>query len=162
MRLDVSRMEPRRRKPAVMIYAFSMTIAASHTLRTLGNSDLQITPIGLGAWAIGGGDWKYGWGPQDDNDSIAAIHRALDLGINWIDTAAVYGLGHSEEIVGRAVKSSAHKPYIFTKCSRLWNADGSIYSNLNPASLTERVACLVAPAAGGDRRFVSIPLARSR
>jgi aryl-alcohol dehydrogenase-like predicted oxidoreductase len=132
-------MEPRRRKPAVMIYAFSMTIAASHTLRTLGNSDLQITPIGLGAWAIGGGDWKYGWGPQDDNDSIAAIHRALDLGINWIDTAAVYGLGHSEEIVGRAVKSSAHKPYIFTKCSRLWNADGSIYSNLNPASLTNEL-----------------------
>ena len=100
-----------------MIYAFAMTTTASHTLRTLGNSDLQITPIGFGAWAIGGGDWQYGWGPQDDNDSIAAIHRALDLGINWIDTAAVYGLGHSEEIVGRAVKSSAHKPYIFTKCS---------------------------------------------
>jgi aryl-alcohol dehydrogenase-like predicted oxidoreductase len=122
-----------------MIYAFSMTIPASHTLRTLGNSDLQITPIGLGAWAIGGADWKYGWGPQDDNDSIAAIHRALDLGINWIDTAAVYGLGHSEEIVGRAVKSSARKPYIFTKCSRPWNPDGSIYSSLNPASLTNEL-----------------------
>jgi aryl-alcohol dehydrogenase-like predicted oxidoreductase len=122
-----------------MIYAFSMTIPASHTLRTLGNSDLQITPIGLGAWAIGGADWKYGWGPQDDNDSIAAIHRALDRGINWIDTAAVYGLGHSEEIVGRAVKSSAHKPYIFTKCSRPWNPDGSIYSSLNPASLTNEL-----------------------
>ncbi len=122
-----------------MIYAFAMTIPASPSLRTLGNSDLELTPIGFGAWAIGGGDWKYGWGPQDDNDSIAAIHGALDLGINWIDTAAVYGLGHSEEIVGRAVKSSAHKPYIFTKCSRLWNPDGSIYSSLDPASLTNEL-----------------------
>ena len=87
----------RRPRAAVMIYAFAMTTTASHTLRTLGNSDLQLTPIGFGAWAIGGGDWQYAWGPQDDNDSIAAIHRALDLGINWIDTAAVYGLGHSEE-----------------------------------------------------------------
>jgi len=122
-----------------MIYAFSMTTTASHTLRTLGNSDLQITPIGFGAWAIGGGDWQYGWGPQDDNDSVAAIHRALDLGINWIDTAAVYGLGHSEEIVGRAVKSSAHKPYIFTKCSMRWHADRSIYNSLKAASLAEEV-----------------------
>jgi aryl-alcohol dehydrogenase-like predicted oxidoreductase len=116
-----------------------MTTAASHTLRTLGNSDLQITPIGFGAWAIGGGDWQYGWGPQDDNDSIAAIHRALDLGINWIDTAAVYGLGHSEEVVGRAVKSSTHKPYIFTKCSMRWHADRSIYNSLKTASLAEEV-----------------------
>jgi aryl-alcohol dehydrogenase-like predicted oxidoreductase len=122
-----------------MIYAFAMTTAASHTLRTLGNSDLQITPIGFGAWAIGGGDWQYGWGPQDDNDSIAAIHRALDLGINWIDTAAVYGLGHSEEVVGRAVKSSTHKPYIFTKCSMRWHADRSIYNSLKTASLAEEV-----------------------
>ena len=116
-----------------------MTIAASHTLRTLGNSDLQITPIGFGAWAIGGGEWQYGWGPQDDNDSIAAIHRALDLGINWIDTAAVYGLGHSEEVVGRAVKSSPHKPYIFTKCSMRWHGDRSIYNSLKAASLAEEV-----------------------
>ena len=79
-----------------------MTTSASQSisLRTLGNSDLQITPIGFGAWAVGGGDWQYSWGPQDDNDSIAAIHRALDLGVNWIDTAAIYGLGHSEEVVG--------------------------------------------------------------
>jgi hypothetical protein len=112
-----------------------MTPAASPTLRTLGNSDLHITPIGFGAWAIGGGDWQYGWGAQDDDDSIAAIHRALDLGINWIDTAAVYGLGHSEEMVGRAVKSSAHKPYIFTKCSMRWHADRSIYNS------QDRVAC---------------------
>jgi aryl-alcohol dehydrogenase-like predicted oxidoreductase len=118
------------------IYPLDMsTLAASATLRRLGNSDLELTPIGLGAWAIGGADWQYSWGPQDDNDSIEAIHRALDLGVNWIDTAAVYGLGHSEEIVGRAVKSSAHTPYIFTKCSRLWNDDGSIYSELSPASL---------------------------
>jgi aryl-alcohol dehydrogenase-like predicted oxidoreductase len=104
-------------------------------LRTLGNSDLHLTSIGFGAWAIGGGDWKFAWGPQDDNESIAAIRRALDLGINWIDTAAVYGFGHSEEIVARAVKGSSHKPCIFTKCSRRWNSDGSIYSALKPDSL---------------------------
>jgi aryl-alcohol dehydrogenase-like predicted oxidoreductase len=116
-----------------------MTQTSSHALRILGNSDLQLTAIGLGAWAIGGSDWQYAWGPQDDKDSIEAIHRALDLGINWIDTAAVYGLGHSEEVVGRAVKPSSHKPYIFTKCSRLWNSDGSIYSSLSPASLASEL-----------------------
>ena len=116
-----------------------MTPDASPPLRTLGNSDLQITPIGFGAWAIGGGDWQFSWGPQDDNDSIAAIHRALDLGVNWIDTAAIYGLGHSEEIVGRAVKSSPHKPYIFTKCSMRWRADRSIYNSLKADSLAEEV-----------------------
>lgn len=116
-----------------------MAQTASLSLRTLGNSDLQITSIGFGAWAVGGADWQYGWGPQDDNDSIAAIHRALDLGVNWIDTAAVYGLGHSEEIVGRARKSSAHKPYIFTKCSMRWHADRSIYNSLKAASLAEEV-----------------------
>jgi aryl-alcohol dehydrogenase-like predicted oxidoreductase len=116
-----------------------MTQTASITLRTLGNSDLHLTPIGLGAWAIGGGDWQFAWGAQDDNDSIAAIHRALDIGINWIDTAAVYGLGHSEEVVARAVKSSPHKPYIFTKCSRRWNSDGSIYGNLGRDSLAEEL-----------------------
>ena len=71
--------------------------------KTLGNSDLAITPIGFGAWAIGG-DWEFGWGAQDDAQSIAAIHRALELGVNWIDTAAVYGLGHSEEVVARALQ----------------------------------------------------------
>jgi len=100
---------------------------------------MQLTAIGFGAWAIAGGDWQFGWGPQDDNDSIAAIHRALELGINWIDTAAVYGLGHSEEVVARAVKSSPHKPYIFTKCSRRWNPDGTIYSTLDPESLIEEL-----------------------
>ncbi|MGB7265930.1 MAG: aldo/keto reductase, partial [Terracidiphilus sp.] len=112
-----------------------MTEAASLSLNTLGNSDLHITPIGLGAWAIGGADWQYAWGPQDDKESIDAIHRALDLGINWIDTAAVYGLGHSEEVVSRAVRSSSHKPYVFTKCSRRWRDDGTIYSSLDPPSL---------------------------
>ena len=116
-----------------------MTQTTTQTLRTLGNSDLAISAIGFGAWAAGGGDWQYSWGPQDDNDSIAAIHRALDLGVNWIDTAAVYGLGHSEEVVARAVTSAAHKPYIFTKCSRRWREDGSIYSSLDPASLIEEL-----------------------
>lgn len=90
------------------------------TTRQLGNSDLKITPLGVGAWAIGGGGLPFAWGPQDDNDSIAAIHAALDRGINWIDTAAVYGLGHSEEVVGRALKGRA-KPYIFTKCTLVWD-----------------------------------------
>ena len=98
--------------------------------RQLGNSDLHLTPIGFGAWAIGGGDWAFAWGPQDDNDSIAAIHKALDLGINWIDTAAVYGLGHSEEMVGKAIKSSSHKPYIFTKCSMVWDNSREITNSL--------------------------------
>ena len=89
--------------------------------KLLGNSDLDLSPIGLGTWAIGGGGLASSWGPQDDNDSIAAIHQAIDLGMNWIDTAPVYGLGHSEEIVGKAVKSASAKPYIFTKCSRTWN-----------------------------------------
>jgi aryl-alcohol dehydrogenase-like predicted oxidoreductase len=116
-----------------------MTPAASSSLRTLGNSGLKITPIGFGAWAVGGGDWQFSWGPQDDHDSIAAIHRALDLGVNWIDTAAIYGLGHSEEVVGRAVKSSPHKPYIFTKCSMRWRDDRSIYNSLKADSLAEEV-----------------------
>ena len=116
-----------------------MSAIQSSSLRTLGNSDLQLTPIGFGAWAIGGGDWKFAWGPQDDSESIAAIRRALDLGINWIDTAAVYGLGHSEEIVAKAVKGSSHKPYIFTKCSRRWNPDGSISGVLKPDSLEQEL-----------------------
>ncbi len=92
--------------------------------RQLGNSDMQLTAIGFGAWAIGGGDWQYGWGSQDDRDSVEAIRRALDLGINWIDTAAVYGLGHSEEIVARALEGRAKKPFVFTKCSMVWSQDG--------------------------------------
>jgi len=112
-----------------------MNTSAAASSRTLGNSDLKLSAIGFGAWAIGGPNWKFAWGPQDDNESIDAIRRALDLGMNWIDTAAVYGLGHSEEIVARAVHGSGHKPYIFTKCSRLWHRDGSIYSDLKPESL---------------------------
>src|SRR5580704_6082005 len=98
--------------------------------RQLGNSDLHITPLGVGAWAIGGGGVPFAWGPQDDNDSIGAIHAAIDLGINWIDTAPVYGLGHSEEIVGKAVKSAAKKPMIFTKCGMVWNEKREITNSL--------------------------------
>ncbi|WNG47497.1 aldo/keto reductase [Archangium minus] len=87
----------------------------------LGNSDLQITPIGFGAWAIGGSGWTYAWGHQDDEQSIRAIQHALDRGINWIDTAAVYGLGHSEEVVARALKGRSNRPYIFTKCGLVWD-----------------------------------------
>jgi aryl-alcohol dehydrogenase-like predicted oxidoreductase len=117
-----------------------MTVSAPQTLRKLGNSDLQLTSIGFGAWAIGGGNWEFAWGPQDDDESVGAIHRALELGINWIDTAAIYGLGHSEEIVGRAVKSwPGAKPLVFTKCSMRWHADRSIYRSLKAASLAEEV-----------------------
>jgi aryl-alcohol dehydrogenase-like predicted oxidoreductase len=114
-------------------------VTPSTTFRILGKSDLRLTPIGFGAWAIGGGDWQYSWGPQDDADSVGAIHRALDLGINWIDTAPIYGLGHSEEVVGRAVKTASRKPYIFTKCSMRWHQDRSIYNSLKAASLVEEV-----------------------
>jgi aryl-alcohol dehydrogenase-like predicted oxidoreductase len=105
--------------------------------RRLGNSDLHITPLGIGAWAMGGAGWAFSWGAQDDNASIDAIHAALDKGINWIDTAAVYGLGHSEEVVGRAVKGLSKKPYIFTKCERRWGTDRVIYKSLKKASILE-------------------------
>ncbi len=107
--------------------------------RPLGNSDLHITSIGYGAWAIGGGDWQFGWGPQADQDSIAAIHRALDLGINWIDTAAIYGLGHSEEVVAQALKERSDRPYLFTKCSMVWNDRGEISRSLKADSLRREV-----------------------
>ena len=106
--------------------------------RQFGRTDMQITPIGLGAWAIGGGSYEFGWGAQDDQQSIIAIKRALDLGINWIDTAPVYGLGHSEEVVGKAIKGR-EKPYIFTKCSRLWDDKGHISGRLKSASLQREV-----------------------
>ena len=98
--------------------------------KKLGNSDLALTPIGFGAWAIGGGDWQFSWGPQDDNDSVKAIERAVELGVNWVDTAAIYGLGHSEEVVGRALKSVNTKPYVFTKCGMVWNGQQNISKSL--------------------------------
>jgi aryl-alcohol dehydrogenase-like predicted oxidoreductase len=107
--------------------------------RQLGNSDLQITAIGYGAWAIGGGDWAFGWGPQEDQDSIAAIHRALDLGVNWIDTAAIYGLGHSEEVVAKALSDRSDRPYVFTKCSMIWNQNREIGRSLKADSLRREV-----------------------
>jgi aryl-alcohol dehydrogenase-like predicted oxidoreductase len=90
-------------------------------LRTspLGDTGLEISRVGFGAWAIGGGGWEFGWGPQQDDESIAAIHRALELGVNWIDTAAAYGFGRSEEIVGRALRGLPERPYVFTKSSLL-------------------------------------------
>jgi aryl-alcohol dehydrogenase-like predicted oxidoreductase len=103
--------------------------------RPLGNSDLNITPIGFGAWALGG-PWQFGWGPQEDQDSIAALHRALELGVNWIDTAAAYGLGHSEEVVARAVADwSGPRPYIFTKCGIVWNAQAKVDYSLREPSV---------------------------
>jgi aryl-alcohol dehydrogenase-like predicted oxidoreductase len=96
-------------------------------IRKLGNSDLKITSIGFGAWALGGTGWEFAWGAQDDADSIAAIHCALELGVNWIDTAAVYGLGHSEEVVARTLKDwRGRRPYVFTKCVLRWDEKGEI------------------------------------
>src|SRR3982074_2127536 len=105
-------------------------------MRKLGNSDLHITRVGYGAWAIGGSGWQFAWGSQDDNESIAAIHRALELGVNWIDTAAVYGLGHSEEVVGRALKAwRASKPYVFTKSGMRWGFKGEVHKALSAESV---------------------------
>jgi aryl-alcohol dehydrogenase-like predicted oxidoreductase len=105
--------------------------------RRLGSSDLHITPIGFGAWAIGGSGWAFAWGPQDDADSTATIREALDLGINWVDTAAVYGLGHSEEVVGRALDGmpKAQRPYVFTKCARVWDENRQIGKRLKADSI---------------------------
>jgi len=106
------------------------------TTKQLGNSDLLITPVGFGSWAIGGSGWQFAWGNQNDNDSVAAIHRALELGVNWIDTAAVYGLGHSEEVVARALESwRGPRPYVFTKCGLRWDAQGQTHRVLTAASI---------------------------
>jgi len=109
--------------------------------RRLGNSDLDITVIGFGAWAIGGGDWLFGWGPQDDADSVATIRRAIDLGINWVDTAAVYGLGHSEQVVGRALAEipAGQRPYVFTKSSLVWNQAREVSHSLRADSIRREV-----------------------
>lgn len=107
--------------------------------KPFGNTDMHITPIGFGAWAIGGGGWEYAWGAQDDEESIQAIHRALDAGINWIDTAAVYGLGHSEEVVAKALKGISQKPYVFTKCELVWDEKGVITGNLKRDSIMREV-----------------------
>jgi len=103
--------------------------------RELGNTGMQITPVGFGSWAIGGDNWQFGWGSQDDGDAIAAIERAVELGINWIDTAAVYGLGHSEELVAKAVAGMKDRPWIFTKCSLVWDARRQMSSSLKADSI---------------------------
>jgi aryl-alcohol dehydrogenase-like predicted oxidoreductase len=131
--------------------------------RRLGHTDMDITPIGLGAWAIGGNGWLNGWGAQDDADSIATIHRAIERGINWIDTAAVYGLGHSEEVVGQAVKGMRERPYIFTKCSRVWEDPMTLGSNLKADSLRRecedslrRLGTLAALQREGKVRWIGV------
>ena len=104
--------------------------------RKLGNSDIKITRVGYGAWAIGGSGWEFAWGAQEDADSIAAIHRSLELGVNWIDTAAVYGVGHSEEVVARALKEwRGPRPYVFTKCVLRWDEKGNVRKEFNAASI---------------------------
>jgi len=108
--------------------------------KQLGNSDLHITPVGYGAWAIGGSGWQFAWGSQDDDQSVAAIHQALELGVNWIDTAAVYGLGHSEEVVSRAMKGwSGARPYIFTKCGVKSMGKGNVQHFLSPDFVREEI-----------------------
>ncbi|HVS36195.1 MAG TPA: aldo/keto reductase [Gemmataceae bacterium] len=104
-------------------------------VKRLGKSDLRITPIGFGAWAIGGAGYEWGWGAQDDADSIAAIHEALDAGANWIDTAAVYGLGRSEEVVAKALEGRNDRPYVFTKCGMVWDKKGRISNRLMADSI---------------------------
>lgn len=115
------------------------SVSTSFELRQLGASDLRLTPIGFGAWAIGGGNWEYAWGSQDDRDSVGAIQRALELGVNWIDTAAIYGLGHSEEVVAQALRGVSKKPYLFTKCSMRWDENRQIYRSLKADSLREEL-----------------------
>ena len=100
-----------------------------------GRTDMEITRIGFGSWAIGGGGWRAAWGPQDDEEAVGAIRRAVELGMNWIDTAAVYGLGHSEELVARALKDVSDRPYVFTKCSQVWDESGNISNNLKKDSV---------------------------
>lgn len=104
-------------------------------VRKLGWTDLHLSVIGLGTWAMGGSDWQFGWGPQDDESSIATIHKALDLGVNWIDTAPAYGLGHSEEVIGKAIQGMREKPILATKCTRVWGEDRILYGSLKRESI---------------------------
>ncbi len=105
------------------------------TTALLGRTGMEITRVGFGAWAIGGGGWEFGWGPQDDEQSVAAIHRALDQGVNWIDTAAAYGFGRSEEIVGAALEGMTERPYVFTKCSLLEGPGRTVVHSLKRDSV---------------------------
>jgi aryl-alcohol dehydrogenase-like predicted oxidoreductase len=107
--------------------------------RKLGWTGINLSTIGLGSWAIGGGGWKYSWGPQDDRESISTVRRTLELGINWLDTAPVYGLGHSEEVVGKAIKNLTNKPIIATKCGQISDKKGNIYSCLKKESIRAEV-----------------------
>ncbi len=108
-------------------------------IRKLGRTDLRLTAIGLGTWAIGGAGWKYSWGPQDDRDSISTIRGAVENGINWIDTAPIYGLGHSEEVVGKAIKELEDKPIVATKCGRIWDKEGNPSGFLKKESIRSEV-----------------------
>lgn len=115
-------------------------MSSTSTTRRLGQSTLELTPIGLGAWAIGG-EWRFGWGPQEDTDSIATIRRAVERGLNWIDTAAVYGVGHSEEVVGRALRDipRAERPYVFSKCSLVWDESRTVSHSLAAGSIRREI-----------------------
>jgi aryl-alcohol dehydrogenase-like predicted oxidoreductase len=134
---------PRRKSISKLVVSFLMTSTHEETtmtgtrLRTapLGTTGMEITRVGFGAWAIGGGGWQWGWGPQDDAQSIAAIHRALELGVNWVDTAAAYGFGRSEQVVGRALRGLAERPYVFTKCSLLDDGSGNVLHSLERDSV---------------------------
>ena len=132
-------------------------------MRRLGNSDLHLSIVGFGAWAAGGGGWAFGWGPQKDADSIASIRHALEQGVNWIDTAAVYGLGHSEEVVRRALEGipAASRPYIFTKCGLVWDEslpEAAPRQVLEPQSIRRECE---ASLRRGPNRPLPVPLARS-
>jgi aryl-alcohol dehydrogenase-like predicted oxidoreductase len=109
--------------------------------RKLGYTDLHFSVVGLGAWAMGGAGYKFSWGQQDDNDSVATIHRAIELGVNWVDTAAVYGLGHSEEVLGMALKQlgSRRRPIVATKCGRRWDDSGTPFGKLKAESVSEEI-----------------------
>ena len=133
--------------------------------RPLGRSGLNITRVGFGAWAAGGGGWAFGWGPQDDAASLAAMRHALERGVNWIDTAAVYGLGHSEEVVGQLLRElpPADRPFVFTKCGLVWNDQDRMAKPqrvLTPESIRQRVRGLAAPARRRAHRPLPVPLAR--